>query len=85
MNTQALAVTKNPEPELMFEGQEKGSFWSDLGGGFKIWIRMMINGFNTGKEEYFTDLVSRQEEDHAEPRLFQLSRCIYVKKVEHVK
>merc|ERR1711971_418667 len=53
----ALAVTKNPEPELMFEGQEKGSFWSDLG----------------GKEEYFTDLVSRQEEDHAEPRLFQLS------------
>ena len=29
---QALAVTKNPEPELMFEGQEKGSFWSDLGG-----------------------------------------------------
>ena len=29
---QALAVTVNPEPELMFEGQEKGSFWSDLGG-----------------------------------------------------
>jgi len=53
----ALAITKNPEPELMFEGQEKGSFWSDLG----------------GKQEYFTDLVSRQEEDDAEPRLFQLS------------
>ena len=29
---------------------------------------------DTGKEEYFTDLVSRQEEDDAEPRLFQLSR-----------
>ena len=27
-----------------------------------------------GKQEYFTDLVSRQEEDDAEPRLFQLSR-----------
>ena len=54
----ALAITKNPEPELMFEGQEQGSFWSDLG----------------GKQEYFTDLVSRQEEDDAEPRLFQLSR-----------
>ena len=25
-------MSKNPEPELMFEGQEKGSFWSDLGG-----------------------------------------------------
>ena len=66
-------MTKNPEPELMFEGQEKGSFWSDLGGGFKIEIRMMMMG-DTGKEEYFTDLVSRQEEDDAEPRLFQLSR-----------
>merc|ERR1711962_1137024 len=53
----ALAVTKNPEPELMFEGQEKGSFWSDLG----------------GKQDYFTDLVSRQEDDVPEPRLFQLS------------
>ena len=53
----ALAITKNPEPELMFEGQEQGSFWSDLG----------------GKQEYFTDLVSRQEEDDAEPRFFQLS------------
>ena len=35
LNPQALAVTKNPEPELMFEGQEKGSFWSDLGGAVK--------------------------------------------------
>ena len=41
----------------MFEGQEQGSFWSDLG----------------GKQEYFTDLVSRQEEDDTEPRFFQLS------------
>ena len=32
----ALAITKNPEPELMFEGQEKGSFWSDLGGGGEV-------------------------------------------------
>ena len=34
--SQALAVTKNPEPELMFEGQEKGSFWSDLGGRYLL-------------------------------------------------
>ena len=30
--TQALALAKSPEPELMFEGQEKGTFWEDLGG-----------------------------------------------------
>ena len=35
--SQALAVTKNPEPELMFEGQEKGSFWSDLGGRYHLY------------------------------------------------
>ena len=36
-------------------------------------IRMMMVVV-AGKEEYFTDLVSRPEEDHSEPRLFQLSR-----------
>ena len=38
-----------------------------------ILIRMMMVVV-AGKEEYFTDLVSRPEEDHSEPRLFQLSR-----------
>ena len=34
-----------------------------------------------GKQEYFTDLVSRQEEDDTEPRLFQLSRLNIKKKL----
>ena len=45
----ALAITKNPEPELMFEGQEKGSFWSDLGGApLKMLIRTMMVGCREG-------------------------------------
>lgn len=56
---QALALTKSPEPELMFEGQEKGSFWEELG----------------GKQDYFTDMIMREDDEDIEPRLFQLSRC----------
>jgi len=53
----ALALTKSPEPELMFEGQEKGSFWEELG----------------GKQDYFTDMILREDDEDIEPRLFQLS------------
>jgi len=55
----SLALGISPEPELMFEGQEKGSFWSDLG----------------GKQPYFTDIVLREDEEVQEPRLFQLSNA----------
>ena len=43
----------------MFEGQEKKSFWDELG----------------GKQDYFTDMILREDDEDVAPRLFQLSRC----------
>jgi len=54
-----IASQRNPDPEFVFEGQEKKDFWAILG----------------GKKPYFDQKVAKQDEDVPEPRLFQISNA----------
>jgi len=54
-----IALSKSPDPEFMFEGQEKKNFWEALG----------------GKQPYFDEKVLKQDEEIYPPRLFQLSNA----------
>jgi len=54
-----LALSKHPDPLIVFEGQEKKSFWDMLG----------------GKEDYFSEKITRPDEVPVEPRLFQVSNA----------
>jgi len=55
----SIALGKSPDPEFMFEGQEKKHFWVTLG----------------GKQPYFDEKVLKQDEEVSPPRLFQLSNA----------
>jgi len=54
-----IACQRNPDPEFVFEGQEKKDFWAVLG----------------GKKQYFDQKVAKQDEHVPEPRLFQISNA----------
>ena len=52
-----IAIQHNADPEIIFEGQEKKHFWAELG----------------GKQPYFDEKISRQNEEVLPPRLFQIT------------
>jgi len=54
-----IATQRNPDPEFVFEGQEKKDFWALLG----------------GKKPYFDQKVAKTDEHAPEPRLFQISNA----------
>jgi len=54
-----IASQRNPDPEFVFEGQEKKDFWTLIG----------------GKKPYFDQKVAKQDENVPEPRLFQVSNA----------
>ena len=55
----SIALQRNPDPEIIFEGQERAEFWQALG----------------GKQEYFDQKVFKQGEEVGAPRLFQVSNA----------
>jgi len=55
----SIALDKSPEPEIVFEGQEKKQFWEELG----------------GRQPYFDQKMLKQDEEVLPPRLFQLSNA----------
>ena len=52
-----IATQINADPEIIFEGQEKKHFWEELG----------------GRQPYFDEKISKQNEDVLPPRLFQIT------------
>ena len=63
-----LAFTKNNDPLIVVEGQEKANFWEMLG----------------GKEAYFSEKITRPDEVVGEPRLFHVSNATGNIKVDEV-
>jgi len=54
-----LGLERNPDPSILFEGQEKPFFWQTLG----------------GKEDYFSEVAYKQDFKSIEPRLFVCSNA----------
>jgi len=63
-----IASKKSEDPEFIFEGQEKASFWEAIG----------------GKEPYVSEKILKQEEIVGEPRLFQCSNATGNMKVDEI-